>query len=112
MNRSAAKTPRHLIGLKRGRGYILEKMMNQGWSCPGCGRCYSPTTPQCFTCGQPTYTSNKTSIEDWMKASGKWDGGATITSKVSAPSNMFWCNHPMSCERKDGYCAKCHSEFY
>ena len=34
--------------------------MNTGWKCPGCGRCYSPLTPQCFSCGQPTYTSNNT----------------------------------------------------
>ena len=74
-------------------------MVNQGWSCPGCGKCYSPTTPQCFTCGQPTYTSNKT----------EWRFGA----KVSAPADIgHGCRHPMNCERKDGYCARCHSEYY
>lgn len=72
-------------------------MINQGWSCPGCGKCYSPFTAQCFTCGQPTRTSTNT---------GSW-------KNLSEPKDIgFGCRHPMNCERKDGYCAKCHSEYY
>lgn len=77
-------------------------MINSGWSCPGCGRCYSPTTPQCFTCGHPTYTANNT-------------GGlfSSQMGKFEQPKDVgFGCHHPMNCERKDGYCAKCHSERY
>lgn len=72
--------------------------MNQGWSCPGCARCYSPLTPQCFTCGQPTRTSNNT-------------GGlfSTQTGKFEPPKV---CKCPGLCVSKDGYCAKCHSEYY
>lgn len=28
----------------------MEKLINQGWECPKCGRVYSPTTPMCFYC--------------------------------------------------------------
>lgn len=28
----------------------MEKLINQGWECPKCGRVYSPTTPMCFHC--------------------------------------------------------------
>ena len=71
--------------------------MNQGWSCPGCGRCYSPMTPQCFTCGQPSYTSNNT--------------GGLFKADFTLPDEK-------QCNKKDcktyvgGYCAKCHSEYY
>jgi hypothetical protein len=84
--------------------------MNQGWSCPGCGKCYSPTTPQCFTCGQPVRTSDNT---------GGYNGTGTLSPKWPNKSKVtlgrdigFGCHYPMSCERKDGYCAKCHSEYY
>jgi len=33
-------------------------MLNSGWMCPGCGKCYSPTTPQCFSCGNTTLGTN------------------------------------------------------
>ena len=52
--------------------------MNMGWKCPGCGRCYSPLTPQCFSCGQPTYTSNNTGL----------NVGAGFGGSVSAPSTV------------------------
>lgn len=73
--------------------------MNQGWMCPGCNRCYSPTTPQCFTCGQPVYTKQQTNTGGFFKAD-------------------FTLPDEMACKKKDckvyagGYCAKCHSEFY
>lgn len=75
--------------------------MNQGWSCPGCGRCYSPTTPQCFTCGQPVYTKQQTNT-----------GGlfSNQTGKFEPP--QVGCKYPGMCVSKDGYCAKCHSEYY
>lgn len=25
-----------------------------GWKCPGCGACYSPSTPACFKCNGNT----------------------------------------------------------
>ncbi len=25
--------------------------MNEGWRCPGCGRCYAPTMTECRYCG-------------------------------------------------------------
>ena len=28
----------------------MERIINQGWECPKCGRVYSPTTPMCFHC--------------------------------------------------------------
>ena len=32
--------------------------MNRGWTCPNCGGCYSPATPQCFNCtGRTNATS-------------------------------------------------------
>ena len=31
--------------------------MNRGWTCPNCGGCYSPATPQCFNCTGRTSTS-------------------------------------------------------
>lgn len=45
---------------------------NQGWRCPVCGKCYSPTTPMCFYCGnkEGTAQSTGTSINDdewWRK---------------------------------------------
>ena len=75
-------------------------MINSGWSCPGCGRCYSPTTPQCFTCGHPTYTANNT-------------GGlfSSQMGKFEQPKERG-CKYPGICVSKDGYCAKCHSEYY
>jgi hypothetical protein len=30
---------------------------NVGWKCPGCGKCYSPATPKCFTCKNNVVTS-------------------------------------------------------
>lgn len=27
--------------------------MNDGWKCPGCGRCYAPWMPECTKCGPP-----------------------------------------------------------
>lgn len=74
--------------------------MNSGWRCPGCGKCYSPLTPQCFTCGQPTTTG--TSTASWLNM-GK--------DKVNVvPKN---CNHPKNCEANaSGYCGRCHSEYY
>ncbi len=75
--------------------------MNSGWICPRCSKCYSPTTPQCFTCGQPTYTSNQT---DWTKAAK-----SNLASSIDIGHG---CRNIMNCERKDGYCAKCHSEYY
>jgi hypothetical protein len=68
--------------------------MNSGWRCPGCGKCYSPLTPQCFTCGQPTYTSNQT---DWTKAAS-----FTVMGKAC---NRLDCDTPSG-----GYCFKCDSE--
>lgn len=32
----------------------INLMAQQGWQCPLCYRVYSPTTPMCFTCNQPT----------------------------------------------------------
>lgn len=26
----------------------------EGWKCPGCGRCYSPLTEKCHSCGPET----------------------------------------------------------
>lgn len=26
-------------------------MQNEGWKCPGCGKCYAPSVVQCYTCG-------------------------------------------------------------
>lgn len=71
--------------------------MNSGWMCPGCNRCYSPTTPQCFTCGQPTYTT--------VNVGGRAENG----NLWAQPKG---CKCPGLCVSKDGYCAKCHSEFY
>lgn len=38
----------------------------QGWRCPVCGRCYSPTIPMCFYCSnkETTVQSTGTSIDD------------------------------------------------
>ena len=69
--------------------------MNQGWSCPGCGKCYSPTTPQCFTCGQPSYTSNNT-------------GGLFSNQMGKFEKDVgFGCVMPMDCKRKNGHCPMC-----
>ena len=56
--------------------------MNMGWKCPGCGKCYSPSTPQCFTCGQPTYTSNTTSVS--YPGATVTIGGVVGTSQVTS----------------------------
>jgi hypothetical protein len=76
--------------------------MNSGWKCPGCGRCYSPTTPQCFTCGQVGYSGTSTNPPIWGDGKGK----ITLTRDIG-----HGCKDPMNCGRKDGYCSKCHSEF-
>lgn len=31
---------------------------NYGWTCPKCGRVYSPTTPQCWVCSTFPTTPN------------------------------------------------------
>lgn len=31
--------------------YTPIQIPDTGWSCPKCGRCYSPRTAQCFYCG-------------------------------------------------------------
>lgn len=36
--------------------------MSRGWSCPNCGGCYSPATPQCFNCTGRYSTSNGTEL--------------------------------------------------
>ena len=43
---------------------------NQGWQCPGCGRCYSPNMVMCNYCGT-TYTSGYISLT-----------GTTVTNNV------------------------------
>lgn len=37
--------------------------MNRGWTCPNCGGCYSPTTPQCFNCTGRYSTSSGTELD-------------------------------------------------
>ena len=36
--------------------------MSMGWKCPGCGRCYAPSVPECSRCGQPGETSTTYTI--------------------------------------------------
>ena len=40
----------------------------QGWSCPKCGRVYSPDTPQCWYCngGTKTIPSTTTATPEWI----------------------------------------------
>ena len=33
-------------------------MPNKGWECPKCGKCYSPFTMKCDTCGAPEVTQD------------------------------------------------------
>lgn len=33
------------------------KVVPMGWQCPVCGRVYSPTTMQCFYCGNEHFTT-------------------------------------------------------
>lgn len=68
--------------------------MNSGWRCPGCGKCYSPLTPQCFTCGQSGSTGTST---------GNWLNRTSIDPYMG-------CLDPMNCGRKDGFCDKCHTK--
>lgn len=32
----------------------------EGWSCPNCGRCYSPLTQMCSSCGPGSVTGSGT----------------------------------------------------
>jgi len=38
----------------------MNLLIQQGWQCPCCQRVYSPTTPMCFTCPQPTTVAPST----------------------------------------------------
>lgn len=38
--------------------------MSMGWTCPGCGRCYSPVMVECLRCGQKMTTTSSTSAPD------------------------------------------------
>lgn len=37
--------------------YPTPQQTQTGWVSPGCSRCYSPTTPMCFTCGNKNTTT-------------------------------------------------------
>ena len=85
--------------------------MNMGWKCPGCGKCYSPLTPQCFSCGQTTRVSDNTGGL-FSTQIGKGPDVPLGNNSMSRIDPYMACLDPMKCERKDGYCAKCHSEYY
>jgi hypothetical protein len=56
----------------------------QGWICPGCGRCYSPSTTECRVCGQPS------------------------SDTVTIPAGYGPCHHPFTVDSNDGrVCAAC-----
>lgn len=80
--------------------------MNSGWMCPGCNRCYSPTTPQCFTCGQPISHSSTTFPSSLLAAKK-----GNIKAEFTVPTERA-CNKKDCKVHAGGYCAKCHSEFY
>lgn len=49
------------------------KVVPMGWQCPVCGRVYSPTTIQCFYCGNEHFTTTTgthvfSDDELWAKA--------------------------------------------
>jgi len=58
---------------------------SQGWTCPKCGRVYSPTTPMCFYCGdgnQKTWTSPSTT--GIPNDSGWWKDYMTVSTAAAA----------------------------
>jgi len=59
----------------------------QGWTCPKCGRVYSPDTPQCWYCNGGVKTMpSTTATPEWVYRED------TSTGKVI---NDWW-NHPSS----------------
>lgn len=43
---------------------IVTTTQNQGWQCPSCKRCYSPTMTTCPNC-PATYTTAPSTITPW-----------------------------------------------
>lgn len=38
------------------------RFSSQGWQCPGCQRCYSPSTIQCFFCPGSSYSTGTVTL--------------------------------------------------
>lgn len=67
----------------------------QGWTCPKCGRVYSPSTPMCFYCGRDSKvinTPNTTGVpndSDWWKDySQRISGDSKIN--ISKDGSISW----------------------
>lgn len=65
----------------------------QGWRCPVCGRCYSPTTPMCFYCSnkEGTVQTTGTSINDikwWEEYLKQSQTGTPVSSVTEMGQNL------------------------
>ena len=73
----------------------------QGWRCPVCERCYSPTTPMCFYCGnkEATVQSTGTSINNNPSIT-------TATTNIESNVKITAWNGLTTCERDCKSCSK------
>jgi transcription elongation factor Elf1 len=53
------------------------KLIQQGWECPKCGKVYSPNTFMCWTCGQNTQTN--TTADSAPINQSKWTTNTVLT---------------------------------
>lgn len=59
--------------------------VNQGWTCPGCKRCYSPHVSLCMYCPAPTYTTPNT-----IPLPNGWGSTTTINCNSNpSPNTSF-----------------------
>ena len=90
----------------------------QGWTCPKCGRVYSPSTPMCFYCNnQKTWTSpttNPIGWDDYLKQTtgrpnGWWDDycrQTTADSVVNKNTTAWNSNNETTCSQSCDTCDK------
>lgn len=72
----------------------MERIINQGWECPKCGRVYSPTTPMCLHCVPSKVETITTTETGGTNISELLTTGATANSiKDISQSEHARCNN-------------------
>lgn len=66
-----------------------------GWTCPGCGRCYSPFTPACTACPIRPYVSTGTGeVQPAVPVATTTDGLWNPLQPHRDPFTITWTYKP------------------
>jgi hypothetical protein len=71
---------------------MWQSLPRQGWECPCCGRCYSPSMPQCVACPIQTVTTTDSTQPKHPDAVGTDSSAGTVIDRVifsSGASDTF-----------------------